>query len=161
MISADGSSLEHTVERPTSTDGGYAVALGGAGEVYFSGQVDVPSELYVAKVSGMTASSPTGVEPAVGAASGFALRQNTPNPFRGGTAIDFELPRASHANLRIYDARGALMRTVADASMAAGAHTMTWDGRDESGNRVAAGVYFARLTTAEGLTQTRKVTVLR
>ncbi|HMB70600.1 MAG TPA: SBBP repeat-containing protein [bacterium] len=161
MLSADGSSLVNTAVHPTSTNGGYGVALGATGEVYFSGQVNVPSELYVAKVSGMTSNAPTGVEPAVGAASGFSLRPNTPNPFRGGTTIDFELPRAADAQLRIYDARGALMRTVADAAMAAGRHVTTWDGRDDSGNRVAAGVYFARLTTADGLTQTRKMTILR
>jgi flagellar hook assembly protein FlgD len=63
--------------------------------------------------------------------------------------------------LRIYDAGGALMRTVADAAMPAGPHAVAWDGRDDSGNPVAAGVCFAQLTTAEGLRQTRKMTALR
>lgn len=161
MLSADGSSREATITRPTSTNGGYGVALGAAGDVYFSGQVNVPSELYVAKVSGMASTSPTGVEPPTGAVTGFALRQNTPNPFRAGTAIAFQLPTSSRIELRVYDARGALMRTVADAAMGAGRHVMTWDGRNDQGSPVAAGVYFARLTTADGLRQTRKMTVLR
>lgn len=160
MVSADGSTLESTLSLPTGTDGGHGVALGAAGEVYFTGQANVPSVLYVAKVSGMLPASPTGVETPASASHRFALRQNSPNPFRAGTTIDFELPQASRVALRIYDARGALVRTVADAAMPAGPHSLAWNGRGDSGKPVAAGVYFARLTTAEGLRQTRKMAVL-
>jgi flagellar hook assembly protein FlgD len=36
-----------------------------------------------------------------------------------------------------------------DASLPAGVHTYTWDGRDDQGREVASGVYFCRLQAGE------------
>jgi hypothetical protein len=88
------------------------------------------------------------------------LGQNRPNPFNPSTEIVFSLANDGRARLGIYDVRGRLVATLADAHFDAGPHRMAWDGRDESGAPVASGVYFYRLTSASG-DQTRKMVLTK
>ena len=67
---------------------------------------------------------------------------NTPNPFNPQTAILFELSQPGAVDLRIFDSRGRLQRTLAAASLSAGQQSLRWDGRDHSGNSLSSGVYF-------------------
>ena len=91
----------------------------------------------------------------------FTLEQNYPNPFNPRTTLRFRLRQASEVSLRIYDARGRLVRTLlADARKPAGEHEMVWDGRDELGGEVASGVYLYRLEVGN-VTQTRRMVLLR
>lgn len=69
------------------------------------------------------------------------LAQNVPNPFNPRTTIRFALAREGDARLRIFDGRGRLVRTLAAGRLAAGSHEAVWDGTDEAGRPVAAGVY--------------------
>lgn len=71
-----------------------------------------------------------------------------PNPFNPGTSIAFELPSPARVSVAVYDASGRLVRTLADREFQAGHSSIDWDGRDDSGRRVASGIYFARLQTA-------------
>jgi flagellar hook assembly protein FlgD len=88
------------------------------------------------------------------------LDQNFPNPFNPTTAISFALDASSHTTLDVYDVRGALVRTLVDGPQPAGAHRVEWDGTDNSGRRVASGVYYYRLDT--GTTEaTRKMVLLK
>ncbi len=77
--------------------------------------------------------------------STFVLSGNAPNPFSSETMISFSLPSAGRASLRVYDMTGRLVRTIADEDMAASVHSLVWDGRDDSGDKVGVGVYFCRL----------------
>ena len=93
--------------------------------------------------------------------SSVVLRQNYPNPFNPSTTISFELSLSRTAvRVEIFDARGALVRTLADAIMDAGPHALEWNGRDETGSIVGSGVYFCRLT-ADGHSQAKKMVVLK
>lgn len=83
-----------------------------------------------------------------------------PNPFNPQTTIEYGLPSASHVRLRVYDARGALMRTLVNESQAHGSHRATWDGSGDAGNAVASGVYLVRIE-AGGATRTQKITLLK
>ena len=47
-----------------------------------------------------------------GQESGFALYQNTPNPYAGQTVIGFKLPEASKATLSVYDVTGKVLKIV-------------------------------------------------
>ncbi|MCC6653388.1 MAG: hypothetical protein IT348_19710 [Candidatus Eisenbacteria bacterium] len=69
------------------------------------------------------------------------------NPSRGVTALRFGLGAAGRASLALYDAGGRRVRTLVDGAREAGEHFATWDGRDEQGRAVAAGLYFAKLET--------------
>jgi len=94
------------------------------------------------------------------AASAVLLHPGAPNPFNPTTTLRYELARSARATLRVYDVHGRLVRTLVSATLPAGAHRATWDGRDEGGARVASGVYLARLETPHGA-QTRRLVLLR
>ncbi|HPF36792.1 MAG TPA: M12 family metallo-peptidase [Candidatus Krumholzibacteria bacterium] len=80
-----------------------------------------------------------------------------PNPFNPQTKLDFALPSAGRATLQIFDAQGKLVRTLVQADLPAGAHTVDWKGRDDAGRAVASGVYLARLVHPDGAESRRMV----
>ena len=91
----------------------------------------------------------------------FALYQNTPNPFNPSTRIRFDVPFAGAVvTLRIYDVSGRLVRTLVDGEQASGRKTVAWDGRNQTGEPAATGVYLYRLT-GPGFEQTRKMIMLK
>jgi len=87
------------------------------------------------------------------------LSQNTPNPFRGGTDISYQLPSFTHVSLRVYDVSGRLVRILKEGEEPAGFYTAVWDRKDERGRDVASGVYFYRYVTPL-FEETRKMVVL-
>jgi hypothetical protein len=106
------------------------------------------------------ASTSTGIAAEMNAA-GLALHQNAPNPFNPTTSILFDVPAGGAvATLRIYDAGGRLVRTLADGFQAEGPRRVTWDGRNDSGDSVPTGMYFGRLT-APGFQETIKMALLK
>jgi hypothetical protein len=90
----------------------------------------------------------------------FLLHQNCPNPFRGATALSFELPAPARAQLSVYDPQGRLVRRLVDAHLPAGPAQFEWDGLDDRGTAVSSGVYFYSLH-ADKRTATRKLLLLR
>jgi hypothetical protein len=80
---------------------------------------------------------------------GYVLRQAVPNPFTGMTDIGFSLPADADVDLSVFDASGRVVRTLANATMPAGSHTVAWDGRDESGVQAPAGIYFYRMQAGQ------------
>lgn len=64
----------------------------------------------------------------------------SPNPFRSDASLHFTLPRSGDVEIGIYNLAGRRVR-VLRASLPAGAHRITWDGRDHSGQAVGAGFY--------------------
>jgi serine protease AprX len=85
---------------------------------------------------------------------------NSPNPFNPRTTISFELAQAGKARLNVFDTRGRLVRRLVDQGMAAGPHSVIWDGLDSSGRAAASGTYFYRLEAPE-LAQVGKMLLLR
>ncbi len=88
------------------------------------------------------------------------LGQNYPNPFNPSTTVSFSLASEAAATLRIYDVRGAEIRTLVNDRRKAGVYRIKWDGTDNSGQRVASGVYFFKLS-AGSFTDTKKMTMLK
>ena len=82
-----------------------------------------------------------------------------PNPFNPSTTLRFDLAESGFAELAVYDVTGRLVRTLVTSPVAAGAHSVVWDGTDAAGRQVASGVYFARLTTPTETLTTRLVLV--
>jgi hypothetical protein len=83
-----------------------------------------------------------------------------PNPFGGNTVIGYNLPTAGRVSLKVYNVQGQLVRTVCDGQRPAGISKVTWNGDDDSGNKVSKGIYLYRLVTKDQ-SQTKKVIVLR
>lgn len=101
----------------------------------------------------------TGVDGAAPRAA-FVLQPGVPNPSTGATRFVYGLERPGPVRLRLFDVRGALVRTLKDGPDDAGGHVVDWDGRDDAGRLVAPGVYFYALEAAEGARQ-RKVVIVR
>ncbi len=90
-----------------------------------------------------------------------SLRQNTPNPFNPMTTIAYEVPAGGgRVTVEVFDVAGRLVTTLVDGRQDEGVRSVTWDGTDENGDRMATGVYFYRLT-ADDIVQTRKMTLLK
>lgn len=95
------------------------------------------------------------------ATDSYVLKNNRPNPFNPRTTIEFELPAASGIRLTVFDMTGKLVRRLVDGDrMPAGPHAVDWDGRNEGGRTVAAGVYLYRLE-AEGFSETRRMALVK
>lgn len=83
-----------------------------------------------------------------------------PNPFRAGTELRFALAEAADATLDIFDVSGRRIRSLLTGRQEAGVHVVHWDGRDQRGTEVAAGIYFARFAGA-GVRRTIRLTALK
>jgi len=95
------------------------------------------------------------------AASAVSLRPNAPNPFGRSTVIRYELPTAAPVHLTVHNASGRTVRTLVHGEhRGRGPHAVRWDGRNDGGRDVAAGVYFYRLV-AGGETLTAKMIFLK
>ncbi len=123
------------------------------GSIVGYGAVDGTTHGFVLTPNQSTAVRPTPV-------NFTAIAASRPNPFRSATEISFSLSQRAatgNARLEIFDASGRRVAVLLDQSLAAGEHTMLWDGRAEGGGTVATGVYFARLSTVDGTASRRLV----
>jgi hypothetical protein len=97
-------------------------------------------------------------------AAGAALGQNRPNPFLGATDIPYTLEgsgASAAAELRIFDARGRLVRTLLDGEQPSAHRSLLhWAATDDRGRPAAAGIYFYRLRAA-GRELVRRLVLLR
>ncbi len=91
----------------------------------------------------------------------LALYPASPNPFGDATTVRFDVPdHAGPVNLMIYNVRGQVVRRLVDEPMDRGRYERVWNGRDETGTPVAAGVYFTRLIV-DGESERQKVMLLK
>jgi hypothetical protein len=131
--------------------------------VFDSDYSDVAEGFFVDDVSVSTTISSTGTglpnddEPPVTA---IRLNQNCPNPFSPSTTIRFSMGTPGHTTLAIYGIQGRLIRVLSDEYRDLGDHAVVWDGKDEFGEEVAAGVYLYRLSLGE-FEETRKMILIR
>jgi len=100
-----------------------------------------------------------GADGAAGAVATTAIFQNAPNPFNPQTMVRFALAEAGRATVRVFNARGELVKTVAEGWFPAGAHTASWNGATTAGGRAASGVYYAVLETARFRGQVRMILI--
>ncbi len=121
---------------------------------FLSNDPDGAAHLPVALVVGQ----PVAVDDAPPAAP--AAVRCYPNPFNPRTTVAFDMPAAGRASLRIYDARGRLVRELLRGELPAGGHEAPWDGCDQAGRGCAAGLYLARLD-AGGRTVTGRMVLVR
>ncbi|MGB3341700.1 MAG: T9SS type A sorting domain-containing protein [bacterium] len=93
----------------------------------------------------------------------FILFQNYPNPFTQTTKIRYHLTHNSKANLKIYDVTGCEVRSFPIVSLCNQDKfvvSVCWDGKDNAGYNVGAGVYFYRFDTGK-FNQVRKMILLK
>ena len=73
------------------------------------------------------------------------LHQNYPNPFNPETVIRYTIPETDHVDLSIFNIAGEKILTLVNRRQNVGTHSITWNGRDNSGRQVSGGVYLCRL----------------
>jgi hypothetical protein len=91
----------------------------------------------------------TAVEDVVVLPTEYSLSQNYPNPFNPTTIITYSLPKNSFVTLKVYDMLGREVKTLINNEMAAGTHTLQWNGVDNFGTKVASGSYIYRITSGD------------
>lgn len=89
----------------------------------------------------------------------FILSQNYPNPFNPSTIIPFTLSTGGDVSLSVYNIQGQKVRALADGYESAGNHFVKWNGEDDRGRKVSAGVYLYRMRVGNR-TDTRKMLLL-
>ena len=82
-----------------------------------------------------------------GAIEEFQMLQNSPNPFNPTTTIQYTIPADynGQVTLKIYDIRGALVKTLVDEHKNPGVYNVQWDGMDITGKQVSSGLYLYQL----------------
>lgn len=92
--------------------------------------------------------------------TGYRLAQNYPNPFNPTTEIEYSLSGAGLVRLDVMNILGQTVTTLVDGWRQPGNYSARWDGRDQSGETVASGVYLYRLRAGE-YSSTRKMMLLK
>jgi hypothetical protein len=90
----------------------------------------------------------------------LTLNQNYPNPFNPTTTITFSLAQAGEVSLEVFNMLGQKVKTLLTGRLPKGGHTVEWDATNHCGEKVASGVYYYRLASAEQ-SQTRKMVLLK
>lgn len=91
----------------------------------------------------------------------FTLEQNHPNPFNPTTVIRYEVFAAGWVQVRILDLRGRLVATLVDEHQEPGEQReAVWRGCADDDRPLPSGAYLCRMTL-NGLTQTRKISLIR
>jgi hypothetical protein len=143
------------IENPTQSDGLLVT--------FYSILADEMAPLAAGRAIKFTTDPPdpfpsTGVEEA--AVAGVVLEGNRPNPFNPMTTIRYAVPARGKVELSVYDVAGRRVATLVEGEVEAGSHAAVWNGTTDSGEAVATGVYFARLSAA-GETRTQKMILLK
>lgn len=86
----------------------------------------------------------------------FRLEQNYPNPFNPATQIPFSLQKEGWVQLAVFNSLGQRIRTLVEGHRQPGVYQARWDGCNDHGQPVAAGVYLYRLD-AGGRSLTRQM----
>jgi len=90
----------------------------------------------------------------------FALSPAYPNPFNPSTVINYSLPEPTHLTLKIYNMHGQEIRTLVNEFQSSGMKSVSWDGLDNNGNKVASGIYLYQLNTGK-YSQARKMIMVQ
>ncbi len=89
------------------------------------------------------------------AAGDYRLDQNYPNPFNPSTAITFELPKAGHVRITVFDAMGREVDEIVNERLDKGVYETKFNG-----SNLPSGVYYYRLASA-GFSDTRKMLLIK
>jgi hypothetical protein len=106
-------------------------------------------------------------EPGVETPKITSIESNYPNPFNSSTTIVYSVanlgPIPAQINIDIFDIGGRKVRALLDNRMELGMHSVDWNGKDDNGNELASGVYFAKITQwrVDYLSKSQKLLLMR
>ncbi len=79
----------------------------------------------------------------------FSLSPANPNPFTSKTTVQYELEKAVNVDISVYNMLGQKVRDLFSGKQSAGTHSVSWDGREDSGEKLSSGVYFFRVEVGD------------
>ena len=88
------------------------------------------------------------------------LYNNYPNPFNPETTIPFYLPASNQVKITIYDILGRKIKTLVNSKLSQGNYKINWNGKDNSNNNVASGIYILHFET-NNFAKSRKMVLIR
>lgn len=94
------------------------------------------------------------------AGSAIKMLQNSPNPFNPQTKITFAVNTPGKVEVKVFNVRGELVKTLAKQWYPQGEHTVTWDGRTDNGVGAPSGMYFA-IAKSNGSTDKMKMMLMK
>ena len=86
--------------------------------------------------------------------------ENYPNPFNPNTTLRFKVPETTDATISIYNVLGQKVKNFNMPGLSAGHHSVQWDGTNQLGDSIGAGIYFYQIQT-KNLVKTSKMTLLK
>ncbi|UCE17420.1 MAG: T9SS type A sorting domain-containing protein [Gemmatimonadota bacterium] len=92
--------------------------------------------------------------------SDFNLAQNYPNPFNPETEILYSLPQETQVSVTVYNVLGQVVKILVNEKQQAGVHLLTWDGRSDTGEEVASGIYFYQMQASD-FTSTKRMVLMK
>ena len=93
-------------------------------------------------------------------AENYTLLSSYPNPFNPSTRIDYVVPVGGMISLSVFNILGQKLSSLVDGYKKKGGHSLNWDGTNNTGELLPAGIYFIRMEFAGGF-MTQKITFLK
>lgn len=85
---------------------------------------------------------------------------NYPNPFNANTTIRYFLSQSGRITIRIFDIRGRQVATLLDEDKDSNHHSILWNGKTNSGEDAASGIYFCQIRAGNEI-RTIKLVLIR
>jgi hypothetical protein len=165
-LEREGRAVGFNVYRSVTRDVGYVQVnediIRGSSQLSFQDSTAQPGATYFYKLGEVDRSGhellhgPVWITPPARASGSATWLSEGPHAFMERRTLSFFLPTTEVANLSLYDVSGRLIRELVSEALEPGGHSVTWDGLDGTGERVAGGTYFARLS-AGGYALTRRI----
>ena len=90
----------------------------------------------------------------------ISLGTMAPNPFNPSITISFNVGQQGSVELSIYDLSGHCLKTLTSQEFEVGQYSRQWNGRNDSGAMMPAGVYLVRIKSSSG-TSAKKITLVK
>ncbi len=164
--------LEETIESPdtkmdsvvaVATEGYCYVQLAESGDRALPQQCTVRTktfEEYLEYMRNLRMVLDSGAKTQEAPAFKFSLDANYPNPFNPTTTISFSIPKDDKVELKVYNIKGQLVKTLVNDHLEAGMHKAVWNGDNQLGKSVSSGIYLYRLESC-GKSKAQKMLLLK
>ena len=90
----------------------------------------------------------------------FELAQNYPNPFNPSTQIPFTIKTSGTVIIKVFDLQGREIITLFDGIKQSGSHSISWKGKDQSGNLMPSGTYIYQISS-NGFSKSKKMHLIK
>ncbi len=149
-------------ELPIETYGTYEILATGYGYEDATKVIEVDEQTGLNPQIELTMNRVTSIDPGDQASviRTTRLYNAYPNPFNPSTTIRVDIARSQRASLVIYNVLGQKVKVLFNGLLKQGSYKFTWNATDDQGNRVASGLYFYQLKTAEGI-QTKAMVLMK